>query len=230
MTTSYDNVLYSVRESVAEITLNRPDKLNAISAAVHRDLLAALKTAGADQQIRSVVISGAGRAFCAGGDIRNPDADSGSVNPRDLASAIWDMPKPVIAKVHGYCLGQACEFAAVCDLTVASEDAMFGEVEVTNGWGPPIVITPYVMSLKHAAEFLMLGEMISAAEAHRIGLVNRVVPLDQLDAAVDKITSRLNNFTPEILASDKRLLHQVYEVSGYDQARNWDFLRPAGAS
>jgi enoyl-CoA hydratase/carnithine racemase len=183
-------ITYDVADSIGRITLNRPGKLNAINGALHRGLLGTLRRAAHDPEVRVVVLRGAGRAFSAGGDIRSGEPVEEIGDPRDIARAIWDLPKPVIAEVHGYCLGQGCEIAAVCDLTVAAESSTFGEVEVTHGWGPPILIAPYALSLKHAAEFLMLGAMVSASDALRIGLVNRVVPARRGDGSAGS-TARL---------------------------------------
>ena len=116
-------VRYRVAGPVAEITLNRPEVLNAINGAVHRGILAALDRAAGDDTVRVVVLRGSGRAFSAGGDLKAVAAGEDVGHPLVLGQAIWNLAKPVIAAVHGYCLGQACELAGVCDLTVATTSA-----------------------------------------------------------------------------------------------------------
>jgi enoyl-CoA hydratase len=117
--------------------------------------------------------------------------------------------------VHGYCLGQACELAGVCDLTVASRSARFGEVEINHGWGPPLPITPFALGIKRAKEMLLLGEMITAATAAQIGLVNRVVDDEALDAEVARIASRIAGLKAEAVAANKRLVNEQYERAGF---------------
>jgi enoyl-CoA hydratase len=208
-------VLYLVADSVAEITLNRPKVLNAINGAVHHGVLAALEQAADDDAVRAVVIRGSGRAFSAGGDLKAVAAGEDVGHPRVLGQAIWNLAKPVIAAVHGYCLGQACELAAVCDLTVAAEGATFGEVEINHGWGPPLPVTPMVLGPKQAKEVLLLGEMFGAAVALRLGLVNRVVKDEDLNAEVARITARIAALKPEAVAANKRLVNSGYDTAAF---------------
>jgi len=208
-------VRYRVAGAVAEITLNRPEVLNAINGAVHRGILAALDRAAGDDTVRVVVLRGSGRAFSAGGDLKAVAAGEDVGHPLVLGQAIWNLAKPVIAAVHGYCLGQACELAGVCDLTVATTSARFGEVEVGLGWGPPLPITPFALGLKRAKEVLLLGEIFDAELAMQIGLVNRVVSDDGLDAEVAGITERIAGLKPEAVAANKRLINSRYERAGF---------------
>jgi enoyl-CoA hydratase/carnithine racemase len=209
-------VLYRPAGSLAEITLNRPEVLNAINGAMHRGILEALERAASDDAIRAVVIRGSGRAFSAGGDLKAVAAGEDVGHPVALGQAIWNLAKPVIAAVHGYCLGQACELAAVCDLTVAATSARFGEVEINHGWGPPLPVTPFALGLKQAKEILLLGEMIDAELALRIGLVNRVVDDTGLDSEVARIASRIAGLKPEAVAANKRLVNGRYERAGFE--------------
>jgi enoyl-CoA hydratase len=208
-------VLYRGADGVAEIALNRPAVLNAINGAIHHGMLAALDRAAGDEAIRAVVIRGRGRAFSAGGDLKAVAAGEDVGHPVTLGRAIWNLPKPVIAAVHGYCLGQACELAAVCDLTVAAETARFGEVEINHGWGPPLPIMPFVLGIKRAKEVLLLGELMDAGLALQIGLVNRVVPEGGLDAEVDRITSRIAGLKAEAVAGNKQLINRQYQAAGF---------------
>ena len=208
-------VLYRPAGSLAEITLNRPEVLNAINGAMHRGILEGLDRAAGDQAIRAVVIRGSGRAFSAGGDLKAVAAGENVGHPVALGQAIWGLAKPVIAAVHGYCLGQACELAGVCDLTVAAKSARFGEVEINHGWGPPLPITPFALGLKRAKEVLLLGEMIDAEFAAQIGLVNRVVDDGDLDAEVARMADRIAGLEPEAVAANKRLVNGRYERAGF---------------
>ncbi|HUN37918.1 MAG TPA: enoyl-CoA hydratase/isomerase family protein [Trebonia sp.] len=208
-------VLYRLEGSLAQLTLNRPKVLNAINGAVHRGILEGLARAAGDDAVRAVVIRGNGRAFSAGGDLKAVAAGEDVGHPVVLGQAIWNLAKPVIAAVHGYCLGQACEVAAVCDLTVAARSTTFGEVEINHGWGPPLPITPFVLGLKRAKEVLLLGEMFDAELAVAIGLVNRVVDDAGLDAEVARIADRIAGLKPDAVAANKRLVNSRYEQAGF---------------
>lgn len=209
-----DAVALSTEGHVARIVLQRPEALNAINGAVHRGLLDAIERVTADDNVRVIVLAGSGRAFSAGGDIKAVTAGEEVGDPLELARAIWDTPKPVVAAVHGYCLGQAFELTLCCDLVVAADDAVFGEVEVNHGWGPPIPVTPFVAGMRHAKEVLLLGEVFDAVTARERGLVNRVVAQHQLDSEVARVTSRLVELGGEVLASNKRLINDAYENAG----------------
>jgi enoyl-CoA hydratase/carnithine racemase len=208
-------VRYRSVGGVGEIMLNRPEVLNAINGAMHHGILAALDRAAGDGTIRVVVLRGSGRAFSAGGDLKAVAAGEDVGHPAALGRAIWNLTKPVIAAVHGYCLGQACELAAVCDLTVAARSATFGEVEISHGWGPPLPVMPFALGLKRAKEVLLLGEMFDAAVAVQIGLVNRVVSDQELDAEVARIAGRIAGLKPEAVAGNKRLVNSRYERAGF---------------
>jgi len=208
-------VLYRRAGSVARITLNRPQALNAINGAMHRGILQALDRAANEEAVRVVVISGSGRAFSAGGDLKAVAAGEDMGHPAALGQAIWALAKPVIAAVHGYCLGQAYELAAVCDLTVAARSAVFGEVEINHGWGPPLPVTVFALGLKRAKEILLLGETFGADLANQMELVNRVVDDEELDAEVDRIASRIAGLSAGAVAANKRLVNTRYEQAGF---------------
>ena len=200
---AFQNILYERREAIAYITLNRPGKLNAINGPLLADLRDALDVAGADPDVRVAIITGAGRAFSAGFDI-TPDPDAphphkGSADAWrthlqgliDSLMAVWNLPKPVIAAVNGYALGGACELVQVCDVKIASENAMMGEPEIRAGFGPPLLITPYSVNLANAKELLLTGDVVNAQEAARIGLVNRVVPHDRLMEECERVARKI---------------------------------------
>ena len=132
--------------------------------------------------------------------------------------AVWACPKPVIAQVHGYCLGGACELAALCDLTVAAEDAIFGEPEVRFGSGPVSLILPYVLGSKKARELLYTGDIIDAREALALGLVNRVVPRERLAAETRELALKIARTPTEIIKLTKAPINRVFELMGLREA------------
>ncbi|MFN0096611.1 MAG: enoyl-CoA hydratase/isomerase family protein [Dehalococcoidia bacterium] len=217
---SLDDVLYDKRDGYAVITLNRPVVLNAVNWSILRRLEWALDQAEGDDTVRVVILTGAGRAFSAGGDIQSTPPDDGLPVPSgfDLNLRIWRMPKPVIAAVNGYAVGQGHELAGMCDFTVASEDAVFGELQIRHGFGPPVLITPFLVGPKQAKEILLLGERITAQEALRLGLVNRVVPADQLMAAAEEMARKLIALPMATVRANKFLVNHVHELAGFNEA------------
>lgn len=216
-----------LRESTSwgvRLTLNRPAKLNAISAELREALTAAIADAAADDGVRVIAIAGAGRAFCSGYDLSEGQPASAwawrEVLAEDVAAtlAIWRCPKPVIAQVHGYALAGGLELAMACDLIVASEDARLGEPEIRFGSAPVTLLMPFLIGQKKTRELLMTGDLIDAREAERIGLVNRVVPGDRLAAEVDALADRLARVPPDVMAPTKVMLNRAMEVAGFAEA------------
>ena len=213
---SADDVLYKASDGVARITLNRPIVLNAINRNVTRLLDAALDQAEADDDVRAVILTGAGRAFSAGGDLWSslyPDDDP-APDSLDVQMRIWSFAKPVIAAVRGHAVGQGCELAGVCDFTIAAESARLGEIQIRHGFGVPVLITPFLTGQKQAKEILLLGEVIMPDDALRMGLVNRVVPDDQLEEAATEMARKLASLPPSVVRTNKRLVNLVYEQMG----------------
>jgi enoyl-CoA hydratase len=206
------------------LALNRPDKLNALSAPLRDELSAAIADAAADERIRVIVIAGAGRAFCSGYDLseEQPATALGwrEVLGDDVAAtlAILHCPKPVIAQVHGYAVAGGLELAMACDLIVAADDARLGEPEIRFGSAPVTLLMPFVIGQKKTRELLMTGDLIDAAEAHRIGLVNRVVPGDRLAAEVDGLADRLARVDPDVMAPTKLMLNRAMDAAGFAAA------------
>src|SRR3954451_18393620 len=194
------------------LVLNRPDKLNAISTEMRDALVAGMADAIADDGVRVIVIAGGGRAFCSGYDLAEaaPATAWGwrDVLARDVDAtlAVWSCPKPVIAQVHGYALAGGLELAMACDLIVAAEGARLGEPEIRFGSAPVTLLMPFLVGQKKTRELLMTGDLVSAAEAERIGLVNRVVPRPDLAEAVDSLADRLARVPPDVMAPTKLLL------------------------
>jgi enoyl-CoA hydratase len=206
------------------LTLNRPSKLNALSAELIDALTAAIAAAAADDRVRVIAIAGAGRAFCAGYDLSEAAPPTAwawrDVLARDVAAtlAVWSCPKPVIAQVHGYALAGGLELAMACDLIVAADDAQLGEPEIRFGSAPVTLLMPFVIGQKKTRELLMTGDLIDAAEAHRIGLVNRVVSRDRLDAEVDDLADRLARVPPDVMAPTKLMLNRAMDAAGFAAA------------
>jgi enoyl-CoA hydratase len=206
------------------LTLNRPSKLNAISGELRDALAAAIADAAEDDRVRVIAIAGAGRAFCAGYDLSEAFLPTAwawrEVLARDIEAtlAIWSCPKPVIAQVHGFALAGGLELAMACDLIVAADDAQLGEPEIRFGSAPVTLLMPFLIGQKKTRELLMTGDLIDAAEALRIGLVNRVVPRDQLEAEVDALADRLARVAPDVMAPTKLMLNRAMDAAGFAAA------------
>jgi enoyl-CoA hydratase len=192
---SYETIAFENRASVGIITLNRPERLNAINKAMIDELNALLDTIERDEAVRVVVLTGGGRAFCAGFDLKEgaatPKAGIADWRPiiqRDfeIIMRFWHLSRPTIAAVHGPCIAGGCELALACDITIAAEGAVFGEPELRFGSGIVALLMPWLAGPKKAKEWILSGnDKITAAEAMAWGLVNRVVPEgQQLDAAL----------------------------------------------
>lgn len=185
----YQSLALVVQDGIATLTINRPDKLNALNAATIADLGAAINEVRTRDDIRGLIVTGAGRAFVAGADISELAAET-AVSARELAlkgqrifGLFESSPKPVIAAVNGFALGGGCELALACHIRIASEHAKFGQPEVKLGICPGYGGTQrltHLVGKGRALELLMTGETIDAVEAFRIGLANKVVPADAL--------------------------------------------------
>ena len=226
---SYETILYEKKDFLATVTLNRPDKLNALSETLQLEVRDALEDAGwHDDQIRVIRLKAAGRAFSAGFDITSDDGGSG-VHWRNRflkgkgfsASSWWDVfwnnPKPIIAQIHGYCIAGALATATFCDLRICSEDSRFGAPEIRMG-GPYIpAVWPWVVGMTKARELLYTGELIDAAEAKRLDLVNDVVPADELDEFVYRRAETIAKLPAVTVEYNKKLINMSYELMGVRQ-------------
>src|SRR5213594_1382746 len=224
-------VTYTVDGRVGIVTLNRPEKLNAITPELRKLLVERFHEADADRVTNVVVLRAEGRSFCAGYDIGpNPARASRRGNALawhesltedvELEMTPWDMVKPVIASVQGHCLGGGCELMMMCDLTVAADDALFGEPEIRFSNVGPALIMPFVIGLKRAREMLYLGDPIDAQTALQYGMVNRVVPRAELQAATLKFARRMALISPEALAGTKLAINRGAESAGFRNAIN----------
>lgn len=216
-------VRYETDGVIATITLNRPEKLNAMNAEVVQQLSNRISEAGADDSVKVVLIAGAGRSFSAGFDI-NDEIEDGTETPLDwrpvlqndvnMTMAIWSCPKPTIAVVQGHCLAGACEIAMACDLVVAADDATFGEPEIQYGSGPVTLLMPFVLGQRKTRELLFTGDTIDAQEALRAGMVNQVVPRDELETAAKKLAMCIAPTPLTVLRLTKETLNRAYEAMG----------------
>lgn len=215
---TFNNILCEQAEGLLTLTINRPHRRNALSVGTVGELVLALRQANADPEVRAVVLTGAGDAFCAGADLKDaPEMNAAVAYDTvelylDLVSAIRDVDKPVVARVDGIAVGGGCCIALACDIRIASERATFGFVFVNIGISGADMgstyLLPRLVGYGRACELLMTGETVDAAEAYRIGLVNRVVPHEDLDAATEEMTQRLISRPPIGLKFTKRALQR----------------------
>jgi enoyl-CoA hydratase/carnithine racemase len=216
----YENIGVTEDSGITTITLNRPEKLNALAGHMRRDLAEALETAGSNRSVHVVVLTGAGRAFCAGGDvvamaklIDQQDAEEFSRllgSAHRVITAIRQMTKPVIGSINGAASGAGCNLALACDLRVASTRASFSQSFVKVGlhpdWGGTYFL-PRLVTPNKACEMFFLGEAMDAAEAERLGIVNFVVEPNELKDATRQLAERLRDAPPIALGAAK---HAVY--------------------
>jgi enoyl-CoA hydratase/carnithine racemase len=209
---------------VRRLTLNRPRALNALDHELLNALDEAFAGAAEDDDVHVVILRGAGRAFCAGYDL-NQDADEGTKDAAAWRRELWrdtarllrilDHPKPVIASVHSYCLAGGTDLTLACDLAVAADDAFFGYVDVRFGSGVVSMFAPWVVGVRTAKELVFTGEdRIPAQEALRMGLVNRVVPRDELDGATLALAEEIAKNEPFVVQSMKASINRVWDIAG----------------
>jgi 2-(1,2-epoxy-1,2-dihydrophenyl)acetyl-CoA isomerase len=218
---TYETIRLEVENGVATITLNRPDSLNALNATMRRELLAAFKAVRRDEDVRAVVLTGEGRGFCSGADLRGGSAErefrrvmTTEYNP--LIQAIRDLPKPVVAAVNGVAAGAGVSLALACDLIWAAEEARFIQAFVKIGLVPDSGSTRTLvraLGRHRAAQLIFTGEPLSAADAHAAGLVNEVVPLAELAEAVAKVAAGLAAGPTRAIGHAKRLINHAEDAS-----------------
>ena len=217
MSSSLKNVLYESVDGVAKISINRPP-LNILNAETLLELTMVLETARTDPSVSIVVITGAGdRAFSAGVDIRDhlPETVGSTLNVfNKVFYALQRLDKPTIAVANGVALGGGCELVMGCDMVIASEKAKFGQPEITVGAIPPVavVLLPRLVGSAKAYELILTGDVITAAEAKRIGLVNKVVPQEELDVATKELTTKLKEKSPIVLKLTRMSLRQIIDA------------------
>jgi len=218
----FETILYEKKDNVAWITLNRPEKYNAQNQTLRGEVVAALEDAKDDDEVQVIVFTGAGdKAFSAGADISNfvdwttigvITLNKGAKRPSNF---VREIPKPVIAMVNGLALGGGCELAMSCDMIIASENARFGQPEISIGvipGGTGTQILPRLVGEKKAREMIFTGDPISAEEALRLGLVNKVVPPDKLRETVDELIKKLKSKSPATLKFAKLAVNKSLET------------------
>jgi enoyl-CoA hydratase/carnithine racemase len=223
-------VLVAREGVVARITLNRPDKRNALSLELMAELIDALDTIGADPDVRAVVIDGAGVAFSAGHDLSEMVGRDLPFYQRlfdvctELMEKIHRLPQPVIAKVHGIATAAGCQLVAACDLAVAADDARFATPGVKIGLfcSTPMVPLSRAIGRKRALEMLLTGELVGASTALEWGLVNRVVPSEQLDDAVAELVDAIASSSPLTVGIGKEAFYAQVEL---DEHRAYDLTK-----
>ena len=213
------------RPKLRRITLNRPKKRNALSNALRGELFDALENADRDPEIHVSILRGAGSCFSAGYDLGSNNAEdqpffSSSGDgfwPRHVvegAFRIWDLQKPVIAQVHGYCLAGGSELMAACDLVYVSDDAQIGYPPVRLMSPPDNQFHPWMAGLRNAMELMLTGDSVDGAEAVRMGLANRCHPADALEEAVLGVAERIAKIPPDLQQLNKRSVHRAMEIMG----------------
>ena len=214
---------YEVSERVATITLDRPDALNSLTVPLKRDLLEALKTAARDRDVRVVVLTGSGRAFCAGQDLHErlePDAAPLAVEVRErynpIVRAMVELDKPIIGAINGVAAGAGASLAFACDIRIAAEGATFvlgfGRVGLVPDSGATWLL-PRLIGASKAAELALTNDALSAVDAERFGLVSTVVPADDLQAEARALASRLAAGAPRAIALTKHAMRRALETS-----------------
>ncbi len=230
----FEFILYETGERIARITLNRPEKRNALNLGIRRDIVEALRRAERDDDVSVVLIDASGPSFCAGYDLTPDDPaarvpDGGYVSERlfdkwwDQWAAnivrdwltIWDLLKPVVAKVHGYCLAGGTELMSMCDIAFVADDAVIGYPPMRGMTTPDTLYHPWKLSMAWAKYLQLSGNSITGKQAAEIGWVVKSFPADQLDAATMQEVRALATIAPDLLAANKRSLNQAYEIQGF---------------
>jgi enoyl-CoA hydratase len=232
---AYETLLYATADQVATITLNRPDRLNTIVPPMPDEFEAAITAAVRDDAVKVIVLRGAGRSFCAGYDFAggfhhwdeaittdgrwDPGKDfvfatAPTISPTQKFMSMWRAPKPVIAQVHGWCLGGGSETALCADIVIASEDARIG-TPYSRMWGCHLSgMWIYRLGLAKAKEYALTGKPLSGSEAERIGLINKAVPFEHLEAEVARTARQLAGIPASQLAAMKLVVNQAYDNMG----------------
>ena len=225
---SEDVALYGVDGDVAVISLNRPEKRNALNVALKEKLIELFKRAEDDDNVAVVVLRGNGKSFCAGADI-SPNPTKNKYKGDALKTHAhhaktlkfhmtpWELKKPVIASIQGHAMGAGCEFAMMCDISIAADTAILGEPEIRFASIGSAVIMPWVIGHKRARQLLYLGDTISAERAEQIGMINLVVPEADLEAETMKFAHRLALVGRETLAAVKTAVNVGIEAQGFQE-------------
>lgn len=206
---------------VATVALNRPAKLNAITLDMYAELVRIVREAASDDSVRAVVLTSAGQHFSAGYDLNQVEETSGVAHverlrsvPNALRWALWEMGKPVIAAVRGYCRGGACELALACDIVLAGDDLQIGEPEIKYGVLPAFLVVPWLAGPQRAKFVLFSGKRLGAKEALDLGLVSQVVPADELGTAATAFARELAGRPQPAMRYLKAAINRTFEIQG----------------
>jgi enoyl-CoA hydratase/carnithine racemase len=223
-TVQFDTILVERLDGVARITLNRPDQANALNQLMLTEIGQALDALDGDANVRAIIVRGAGSAFSSGFDLKEQMArrPAGIAQWQlilrkdfDTVMRFWHHPKPTIAAVRGPCLAGACELALACDMTIATPDAYFGEPELKFGAGIVVMILPWIVGPKLAKEIILTGQdRIAAERALAIGMINRIVPAHDLDAAALLLAQHIAVIDPRLVKETKRAINRALEAQG----------------
>lgn len=240
MTLSLTQISYEAKGGIATITLQRPERLNALTDTINTELYDLLNQIAEDAEIKVVVLTGAGRAFSAGYDLGfTPDIPDRSVAwwrehfrlAYRTLRRMWTLPQPIIAKVRGASVGGGFALGLMADLCYASDDAFFGEPEVKFGGGTMSPILCWALPIRVFNELMLTGRTLTARRAEALGLINEAVPADQLDERIDQITRHMLMLPGDTLRSNKRTNHEFYDHYGADKlAFFWERSTIAAAS
>lgn len=215
----------SPAEFVSRITLNRPEKRNAMNNQLRGEIFRALEANDTDDNVRVTIIRGAGKCFCAGYDlsggnfVEQPYYTPGGIGnwPRHVVQgwfSMWDLGKPVIAQVHGYCLAGATELATACDLVYVAEDAEIGYPPVRTMSPPDMQFHPWMLGMRNAMELMLTGDAMSGTEAVEKGFANRAYPAAELDEQTLERAIRVAKVAPDIQQMNKRSIHHAMDIMG----------------
>jgi enoyl-CoA hydratase len=215
---SFENILLEKEDGIATITFNRPDALNALNNQTRAEFYSAMKDVAADNNIKVVILTGAGRAFVAGSDIKELKQTTSldAHNIHRLGMVVEKMEKPVIAAVNGFALGGGCEIVMACDIIIASDKARFGQPEINLGIIPGGGATqrlPRLVGVCKAKELILTGDIIKAEEAEKIGLVNRVVPGENLMATAKEIAKKIASKSQATVRLAKDVINKGMQTS-----------------
>jgi len=233
----FEQIIYEVVNKTAKITLNRPKKLNALTLQLQAELSEALWEADNDREVHSVIIKGAGRAFSAGYDLtgggqkipvsriqsenrayrggRSIDDDAWQLERgQRYRMALFDMHKPVIAQVHGYCLAGGTDIALLCDMVIAADDAIFGFPPARDLGALPNNMWLYNVGPQWAKRLTLTGDTVTGSEAQSIGLILKSVPSEHLEQEVESLASRMGHIDPDLLSANKRIINTGLELMG----------------
>lgn len=204
------------------LTMNAPEKLNALSDDMLCGIYDGIQTLENDEEVRVIILRGAGRAFCAGFDLSPREhpfttirdwLEHAKLGNRTMF-AIWDCKKPVIALVQGYAMGGGCDLAMVCDFTLSADNAVFSEPEIQFGSATPFFLMPWALRMKQGRKILLTGDRISAQEAEQIGMVTRVVPEAELESSGMHLATKLFKIPTPAMSLNKQAINRCYEIRG----------------